>query len=331
MGVRTRGLSFLPEIPIDAPAWMQAWMVAITKIVQDIVGDETTPGQPGNLTATNKNTGVLLQWTQAPNAAAYRVYRNSTGVLSTATLIEELVGINNISYLDTIEQSVADAKRFYWVVARNHSGDIGPYSGMVSSTNYSNASTGVAVGTAASASGENTVAVGPSANASGSGSTVVGKSSTDAGYDGVVIVGNSVTATEDNEVLIGGRIRVDAAGDLYVDSVAVSSSPGVDGISVETSLPSLPDADYPQGKVVFLTSDAKLYRNTDGSTWSKAADGGDLLANSVTANELNVSQLSAISADLGTATAGTLTLSSSGHIKSGQTAYDNGTGFFPWG
>jgi len=50
--------------------------------------------------------------------------------------------------------------------------------------------------------------------------------------------------------------------------------------------------------------------------------------NTITALKINVSDLSAISADLGTITAGTITLDSSGYIKGGQTAYDTGIGFF---
>lgn len=42
----------------------------------------------------------------------------------------------------------------------------------------------------------------------------------------------------------------------------------------------------------------------------------------------NVSQLSDISANMGTLTAGVIALSSGGLIRSGQTAYDTGTGFF---
>lgn len=52
------------------------------------------------------------------------------------------------------------------------------------------------------------------------------------------------------------------------------------------ALPTLPDADYPQGVLVFLTTDMKLYRNTDGSTWSVAVDGADIVANSVTAGQI---------------------------------------------
>jgi len=48
----------------------------------------------------------------------------------------------------------------------------------------------------------------------------------------------------------------------------------------------------------------------------------------ITATEMNVSQLSAIAADLGSITAGNITLNTSGYIKGGQTAYDTGTGFW---
>ena len=52
------------------------------------------------------------------------------------------------------------------------------------------------------------------------------------------------------------------------------------------TLPTLPDADYPQGVLVFLTTDEKLYRNTDGSTWSVAVDGADIIADSITAGQI---------------------------------------------
>lgn len=51
------------------------------------------------------------------------------------------------------------------------------------------------------------------------------------------------------------------------------------------SLPSLPDAAYPEGDVVYLTTDDKLYRST-GSAWSKAVDGGDIVAGSIVAGKI---------------------------------------------
>lgn len=55
---------------------------------------------------------------------------------------------------------------------------------------------------------------------------------------------------------------------------------------VVTSLPALPDSNHPQGSFVFLTTDQKLYRNTTGSAWSKAVDGGDIVADSITTGKI---------------------------------------------
>jgi hypothetical protein len=60
---------------------------------------------------------------------------------------------------------------------------------------------------------------------------------------------------------------------------------GLRPISIVTSLPSLPDSDYPNNSVVILTTDSKLYRN-DGGTWNKATDGADIVANSVTGGKI---------------------------------------------
>jgi hypothetical protein len=55
----------------------------------------------------------------------------------------------------------------------------------------------------------------------------------------------------------------------------------------------------------------------------------EIAANTITAGKLSVSQLSAIAADMGTLTTGVINLSSgTSYIKSGQTAYDSGTGFW---
>jgi len=43
---------------------------------------------------------------------------------------------------------------------------------------------------------------------------------------------------------------------------------------------------------------------------------------------MNVTTLSSIVADLGAITAGTIVLPTGGYIRSGQTAYDSGTGFY---
>jgi hypothetical protein len=51
-------------------------------------------------------------------------------------------------------------------------------------------------------------------------------------------------------------------------------------------------------------------------------------ADAITAGKINVTNLAAINADLGSITAGNITLDNSGYIKGGQTAFDTGAGFF---
>lgn len=56
--------------------------------------------------------------------------------------------------------------------------------------------------------------------------------------------------------------------------------------------------------------------------------GNEIAANTITANKMTVSTLSAIAADLGTITAGNMTVNASGYIKGGQSGYNSGTGFW---
>jgi hypothetical protein len=53
-----------------------------------------------------------------------------------------------------------------------------------------------------------------------------------------------------------------------------------------------------------------------------------IAASTITSDKLSVSTLSAISADLGSITAGTIVMPSGGFIRSGQTAFNTGTGFY---
>lgn len=57
---------------------------------------------------------------------------------------------------------------------------------------------------------------------------------------------------------------------------------------VVSALPTLPDPSYPMGSIVFLTTDAKLYRNTTGLAdgWSVAVDGADIVAGTILAGAI---------------------------------------------
>ena len=62
-------------------------------------------------------------------------------------------------------------------------------------------------------------------------------------------------------------------------------------VELVATLPTLPSASYPQGAVVFLTTNNKLYRST-GSTWTVATDGADIVANSITGGKIAAGAIS---------------------------------------
>ena len=75
--------------------------------------------------------------------------------------------------------------------------------------------------------------------------------------------------------------------------------------------------DVASGDVYF--SDFRVEESVDASL---VVDG------SITAGKISTANLAAINADMGAVTAGTITLDSTGHVKSGQSAFDTGTGFW---
>lgn len=119
-----------------------------------------------------------------------------------------------------------------------------------------------------------------------------------------------------------GSITVQAvhSGNTLTETVAFSRS--YVGYEIVASLPV---TNLFAGRMVFLTADGKLYRYTGGA-WTRAVDGADIQANSVTTDamfagtittaKLRVTQLSVLSADAGTLTAGVL------QSPSGNTRHD---------
>jgi len=85
------------------------------------------------------------------------------------------------------------------------------------------------------------------------------------------------------------------------------------------------------GTARFSIGDASTNSITwDGQTMTirGVLNAGDISAGTIDASYLNVDYLSALSSDMGTLTAGNITLSSDGYIREGQTSYDSGTGFW---
>lgn len=77
------------------------------------------------------------------------------------------------------------------------------------------------------------------------------------------------------------------------------------------------------------TSGSEAKFQVFGGSGGAVIAGDQIVGNTVTANKMNVSSLSAISANMGAITAGTITIDSAGYIKtSGVTDYNNGNGIW---
>ena len=113
--------------------------------------------------------------------------------------------------------------------------------------------------------------------------------------------------------------------DSLTYSTEITATPFAAGGVLTVS--ALPAATYLGQDVVFYNGDGKLYR-WFGASYTRAAAGGDLIAASVTADKMTVTNLAAISASLGTITAGNFTVDAAGFIRGGQTAYNTGAGFW---
>ena len=110
-------------------------------------------------------------------------------------------------------------------------------------------------------------------------------------------VDQAVGATENGYALIyddlTGLIGLEAIPTQLPDgSVTITKfADGLEPVSIVTSLPTLPDTNYPSGAVVVLTTDGLLYRNNNG-TWQKVVDAADL------SGEIQAAQIAAGSIEL---------------------------------
>ncbi len=121
-----------------------------------------------------------------------------------------------------------------------------------------------------------------------------------------------------------GADGITTSGELAITVV------GATGVRNVTSLPANPAA-VGGDLAVFLDTSVASQRGIwgwDGTAWKFTRDGANLVANSIAADRLAVSQLSAISANMGALTSGSLTLDAAGFVRGGQTAFNTGNGFW---
>lgn len=82
------------------------------------------------------------------------------------------------------------------------------------------------------------------------------------------------------------------------------------------------------GKVLIAVAQNAAVSATYALSEATQIVGDNIIANTINASKMSVGQLSAITADMGAITAGTITLNTAGYMRGGQTDYNVGTGFF---
>lgn len=121
-----------------------------------------------------------------------------------------------------------------------------------------------------------------------------------------------------------GTIGLNASSSLGATPLATG------GIVIVTTLPADPEAVGGQTAVFLDVPDVELrgLYGWTGTEWRSTRDGGYLVERSVTADRINALTLSAISANMGTMTAGNFTLNAEGFIRGGAVTFDSGTGIW---
>ena len=217
---------FLPDIPLEGSYALQNLLADMKSRLEELWTNPTPPAQPSGVTITANNLGNNVAWNIAANAARYQAFRNTSGDITSATMFRELPGNNNVSFFDPNDQT--SALRYYWIRGVSAKGEAGPFSAMVSATNFY-ALNGTAVGVDAIAAGSNGTAVGKGADSgTGDSNTVVGVNSVISGgaaVDICSIVGHSCSIAGRASTAVGQGIATGTgSGNTAVGAVATTAT-----------------------------------------------------------------------------------------------------------
>lgn len=252
-----------------------------------IGGDTTAPGLPTGLSATGGYQSITLRWTK-PTAVDFKhveIYENTSNTTTGATLISTATG--NSFVRNNLANQVT---RWYFFKSVDFSGNKSAFTSGVSATTSQIARSDLVDGA--------------------SGVRVVTSTSTPGQYDGeVALIGtrlylwNASTSAWETELFT----QVEPST-LDVTRFASSIKP----VEIVSSLPTTGNV---QGRTVFLTTDNKLYRYT-GSAWTKATDGADITANTITAGQIAAGAIGAEEIAAGAITAEKMA------VAAGNSCYD---------
>lgn len=125
----------IPKSMSDLRGWFN-WGTQVTNYLRSYVVDFDPPGVVTGFKLSGRTIGYQLAWNLVPKARSYSVLRGTTSDPAAATVITRLVGKDNVSYLDVVDQvTLSSPTLYYWVYAENLMGLAGPVSEMLSAAN----------------------------------------------------------------------------------------------------------------------------------------------------------------------------------------------------
>lgn len=254
-------------------------------------GDITPPGPPSGLTATGLFTSILLEWTNPTDKdfAAVQVWESTSNNFASATKVATVS--NTIWARDGL---AANVTRYYWLTALDRTGNVSTKFPVSNTAGVS--ATTVALGASDFPAGLKPVEIVNSLPTTGNFQGRVVFLTTDNKlyrYNGSAFVATVPTADLTGQVTAG-----------QIADAAITTAKFASGIEPVEILSALPTTGNFQGRVVFLTTDNKLYRY-NGTAFVSTVPATDLTgqvtstqitdnaittakitANAVTANEI---------------------------------------------
>lgn len=132
--------------------------------------------------------------------------------------------------------------------------------------------------------------------------TISGAQIADAAVSSAKLVDASVVTAKLADAAISvAKIQDNAVTASKILDTSITLSKFATNLAPVENVSALPSSGNFQGRVVLLTTDGKIYRYNSGA-WTKAVDGADLVANSVTANSIAAATITANQIAAGTIT-----------------------------
>ncbi len=209
---------------------------------------------PQNLSATALVEGIELDWTNPTNMThiiSIEVFASPNSSWSSAVKIGETIGTQFLHDASNGVDPIADGdEQYYWVRARRFPTGTGTDAVSDRNPDSDTSTINATRGALGALAGQDTVGDGQ-------------------------IDDNAVGSDQ----IADDAVTADQIADGAVELTAFAS--GIQPVQVVSTLPST----AAQGDMAFLTTDNKLYRY-DGTAWTVAVDGGDIVANSITAGQI---------------------------------------------